>query len=178
MSRTMISAGETGTRFDRQARKVIAVLAVTAFATACGGGTDNLFPDADSGLGTTDNSGDDADGTGSGGDGSGGLSTGTIAPAQTVVPETVEFGEDYNFTMPAGQSQAKFSFEVPAGAVVTLDTSAADSNRGALSPASARPVKASGAHRSTRGRPRVTRTSPTVTEAADGRSISRPSKAT
>ena len=114
----------------RRVRRMIALLAASALVASCGGGSDDPTPDADSDLDTSDDAEDD--GADRSSDDEGGLSTGTIATAETVVPETVEFGEDYNFTMPDGQLQATFSFDVPPGAVVTLDAAASDSNRSTL----------------------------------------------
>jgi hypothetical protein len=60
----------------------------------------------------------------------GGLATGTVATPQASLPETVELGEDYTFQMPDGEFGASFSFEAPAGAVVTVTSTAPDGNQG------------------------------------------------
>lgn len=54
--------------------------------------------------------------------------SGTITVPQTEVPSTLELGSPYTFQMPEGTTSARFSFDVPAGAVVMMQATAAEQN--------------------------------------------------
>lgn len=58
--------------------------------------------------------------------------SGTITVPQTEVPSTLELGSPYTFQMPENTRTARFTFDVPAGGVVTLEASAAAGNASAL----------------------------------------------
>jgi len=59
-------------------------------------------------------------------------SSGTIAVPQVEVPSALELGSSYTFQMPEGTNAAGFTFDVPAGGVVTMEASAAEGNASAL----------------------------------------------
>ena len=59
-------------------------------------------------------------------------SSGTITVPQAEVPSTLELGSPYTFQMPENTRTARFTFDVPAGGVVTLEASAAAGNASAL----------------------------------------------
>lgn len=76
------------------------------------------------GSGSDDDAADDGDTT----ETTSGLSTGTVATPEADIPEVLVIGEDYTFAMPEGESSARFSVDIPAGAVVTVNASAPDTN--------------------------------------------------
>jgi len=56
----------------------------------------------------------------------------TITVPQTETPDTLDLGSALTFTMPQDTRTARFTFEVPAGSVVTVDASADAQNTGPL----------------------------------------------
>ncbi|MFV2000252.1 MAG: hypothetical protein ACC654_07805, partial [Acidimicrobiia bacterium] len=108
--RSLVSAGAAVTGPSRALRRVGVVLIFGAALVlgACGGSASNDDTVTTQPVGPTI----------------------TVAPTET--PSTLDLGSPFTFQMPADTNTARFTFEVPAGGVVTMDASANAQNTGPL----------------------------------------------
>lgn len=106
------SGGRTVTGPTRTVRAsgVVLLLLSALFLAACGGSIEGIAEE----IATTQ------------------PSSATITLPQAPVPSILELGKPYTFQMPEGTTAARFTFDVPAGGVVTMEASAAEQNTGPL----------------------------------------------